>query len=109
MVALNAEIFRLSGELKQQLPFYKWVSTPRWMKLVRAEDEFYAEAIALCDQAVLELSRAVEQGTLGESQFYFLSYLLSRQELSIKDVTVSNNSPSKTLIPSAGDLPVPVH
>ena len=96
------------------------------MKLVRAEDEFYAEAIALCDQAVLELSRAVEQvsagaasqvhwknsyikGTLGESQFYFLSYLLSRQELSIKDVTVSNNSPSKTLIPSAGDLPVPVH
>ena len=39
----------------------RWVSTPRWMKLVRAEDEFYAEAIALCDQAVLELSRAVEQ------------------------------------------------
>ena len=37
---------------------------------------------------MLALNTAVEEGTVGDQQFYFLSYLLSRPALSLKDVTV---------------------
>ena len=53
-----------------------------------AEDRFYSRAIALCDEAMLALNTAMEEGTIREDQYYFLSYLLSRPALSLKDVTV---------------------
>ena len=56
--------------------------------MVAAEDRFYSKAISLCDEAMLALNTAVEEGTVGDQQFYFLSYLLSRPALSLKDVTV---------------------
>ena len=37
---------------------------------------------------MLALNTAVEDGTVGDQEFYFLSYLLSRPALSLKDVTV---------------------
>jgi len=88
MVAANAEIFKLSGDLKLSLPLYKFVSTPKWRKLVAAEDRFYSRAIALCDEAIIALNDAVESDTICDDQYYFLSYLLSRPDLSLKDVTV---------------------
>ena len=42
----------------------------------------------MTDQAILSLKTAVEENQLKEDQFYFLSYLLSRPALSLKDVTV---------------------
>ena len=53
-----------------------------------AEDKFYSKAIALCDEAMLALNTAMEEGTIRDHQYYFLSYLLSRPALSLKDVTV---------------------
>ena len=88
MVEANAIIFKLSGDLKLSVPLYKLLTTPKWRQLVAAEDKFYSKAIALCDQAILSLKQAVEENTLSPLQFYFLSYLLSRQALSLKDVTV---------------------
>ena len=55
---------------------------------MKAEDSFYSKAINLCDEAVLALNEAVENGSVTDDQFYFLSYLLSRPSLSLKDVTV---------------------
>ena len=81
MVEANAAIFRLSGLLKLSVPFYKYVSTPKWRELVRSEDFFYSHAIELVDDAILRMKDAVEAGTLAESDFYFLSYLLSKPEL----------------------------
>ena len=80
----SLNFFRLSGDLKLSLPLYKFISTPKWRKLVAAEDRFYSRAISLCDEAVLALNEAMEDGTLSDDQFYFLSYLLSRPSLSIK-------------------------
>ena len=81
-------MIRLSGDLKLSLPLYKFISTPKWRRLVAAEDRFYSRATALCDEAIIELNKAMEAGRLAEDQFYFLSYLLSRPALSLKDVTV---------------------
>ena len=54
----------------------------------RSEDQFYSSAIHLTDEAILSLKTAMEENRLKEDQFYFLSYLLSRPALSLKDVTV---------------------
>ena len=53
-----------------------------------AEDRFYSRAIALCDEAIIALNDAVESDAICDDQYYFLSYLLSRPDLSLKDVTV---------------------
>jgi len=88
MVDANAEIFKLSGDLKLSVPLYKFLSTPKWRRLVAAEDSFYSEAIALVDEALLRFRTVVESGTMKDDEFYFLSYLLSRTALDLKDVTV---------------------
>ena len=91
-----------TGDTGKFCAMSRWVSTPRWMKLVRAEDEFYAEAIALCDQAVLELSRAVEQVLLVLNHKWIVrnSYTrvrwVSRSSTSSPTCSQDKNSPSRT-------------
>ena len=58
------------------------------LSLVAAEDRFYSKATSLCEEAMLALNTAVEEGRVGDQDFYFLSYLLSRPALTLKDVTV---------------------
>ena len=89
MVDANAIVFKLAGILKLSFPIYKIITTPKWRKMVEAEDFLYAEAINLVDEAVLRLREEVEKGTpMSTERFYFLKYLLSRPDLSLKDVTV---------------------
>ena len=52
----------------------------------RSEDQFYSSAIKLTDEAILSLKKAVEENQLKDDQFYFLSYLLSRPALSLKEL-----------------------
>jgi cytochrome P450 len=75
--------------LKLSFPFYRFVTTPKWRALIKAEDFFYSNAIRLVDEAILRLRDAVEaEGGLHKDRFYFLSYLVSKKELSLKDVTI---------------------
>ena len=82
------------------------MSTPKWRRLVAAEDAFYSRAIALCDEAVLALNTAVEDGSLAEDAFYFLSYLLARPALSLKDRAVKEISRLFTIFGVQHTVPI---
>lgn len=63
--------------------FLKYVSTPKWRKLVAAEDFMYGNSVRLVDEAILRIRDEIEKGTYDEDrdQFYILSYLMSRLQL----------------------------
>lgn len=92
MVEANGIVFKLAGILKLSFPLYRHISTPKWRKMVKYEDYMYSEAIRLADEAVSRLREELDKDTIyGEmlsERFYFLSYLLSRKELSREDITV---------------------
>ena len=56
--------------------------------MVKAEDQIYGYAMKLVDGAILSLRDEIEKGTLTPDRHNFLAYLLSREALSLKDVTV---------------------
>jgi len=41
MINANKDMFNLSALLKFSLPVYKYIATPKWKKLLEAEDFFY--------------------------------------------------------------------
>lgn len=84
----NLLLFKYSGILKHSFPFYKYLSTRMYQKVSKAEDEIYGYAMKLVDEAILRLRDEVEAGSLNADKFNFLSYLISRDELSLKDVTI---------------------
>jgi len=88
IIQANAEIFKLSGDLKLSLPFYKYIPTVKYQRLNKLEDFFTSEAVRLIDESLLRLKDAIEADTLTSDQFNFISYLLSRPELDLKGVTV---------------------
>ncbi len=73
--------YQLSGILKLSFPFFKYISTPKWKKLIEAEDVFYSRAIELAEEAILKVKTAVEKGEMTQDKFYILSYLLSKEDL----------------------------
>ena len=67
---------------------FQYINTFKWQIVVKAEDSIYGYAMKLVDDSILRFRDHIEAGSLGEDQFQFLSYLLSRDALTIKDVTV---------------------
>ncbi|CAH1797914.1 unnamed protein product [Owenia fusiformis] len=88
LLACNRTMLELSTKLKFQLPFFKYISTPTWRKLVASEDFFYRFGLTLVDETVVKMNELAESGDLKNGQYEFLSYLLGRRELSYKDVSI---------------------
>jgi len=63
--------------------YFQYISTPKWRKLVAAEDYLYNHSIRLIDEAILRVRDEVEKGTFktNKDQFYILSYLMSKPAL----------------------------
>ncbi|XP_023703476.1 probable cytochrome P450 CYP44 isoform X3 [Cryptotermes secundus] len=88
MVNANKVMFNLSGQLKFSLPLYKYIFTPKWKKLVEAEDFFYKTATQYVNTTINKIDDLIQRSELPEGKYNFMTYLLSRKELSRKDVTV---------------------
>ncbi|ODN05629.1 putative cytochrome P450 CYP44, partial [Orchesella cincta] len=92
MVTANKIIFTLGGHLKHSLPVFKYIMTPKWRKFLEAEDFFYSNASKVVDESVQHISQLEKSGKLKEGQYSFITYLLSREELSLKDVFIITQS-----------------
>jgi cytochrome P450 len=89
VVLNNMILFKYSGLLKLSFPFYKYITTLTWKKVVKAEDNIYGYAMKLVDESILMFRQYLESDSnLPEDRYQFLSYLLSREALSLKDITV---------------------
>ncbi|KAK3868485.1 hypothetical protein Pcinc_026127 [Petrolisthes cinctipes] len=86
LVEANLDIFKLSAELKFSLRLYRYFTTPKYRKLHDLEDYFYGVSLEFIRGAISLIQSLIEEGKLGENQFNFLTYLMSRPELSEKDV-----------------------
>ncbi|CAP24092.2 Protein CBR-CYP-44A1 [Caenorhabditis briggsae] len=84
LIELNKKIFQLSAKMRLGLPIFRLFSTPSWRKMVKLEDEFYAEVDRLMDDALdnLKISESDSQN------MRFASYLINRKELNRRDVKV---------------------
>jgi len=89
MIDANSVMFHLSGLLKFSLPLFKYISTPKWRRLVKAEDYFYSEVKKLIEETFARIKSFTDKDqTVGEDKFNFIGYLLSKPELSERDVYI---------------------
>ncbi|XP_059470786.1 probable cytochrome P450 CYP44 [Neocloeon triangulifer] len=89
MVDANKRIFKLSGELKFSLPIYKYISTPKWKELVKAEDLFFSLASSIVKETIQEIKKMKSGDEEGKKKKYsFLGYLLSQPDLTSSDVDI---------------------
>ncbi|KAL3853185.1 hypothetical protein ACJMK2_016750 [Sinanodonta woodiana] len=89
MIDANTTMFTLSTKLQFSLPFFRYLNTPTWRKLVEAEDFFfYRTGQSYVERTISKIKDLVNKGQYQEGQYNFLTYLMSKKELSYKDVTI---------------------
>jgi hypothetical protein len=106
MLNANHNMFHLSLKLRFSLPFYKLFSTPTWTKLVQNEDFFFGNGQRLidetCDKIRCHLDGVKDNASLDDASdsctgterststtsYRFLRHLLSRKDLTYKDVSI---------------------
>ncbi|XP_041347656.1 probable cytochrome P450 CYP44 [Gigantopelta aegis] len=88
MVDSNTTLFCQSAKLKYSLPLYRIFPTPKWKKLTEAEDYFFGRGQRLISECVSEIKTLSDKGQLEDGQYKFMSYLMSRPELDLKDVSI---------------------
>lgn len=88
MISSNNAIFELSTKINFSVPFHKFFTTRLWQKLLDEEDYFFRNGQKLVDETIAKIDCLQEEGNLKDGQFNFLLYLLSKKELSFKDVSI---------------------
>ncbi|XP_069693132.1 probable cytochrome P450 CYP44 isoform X2 [Periplaneta americana] len=88
MINANKVMFKLSSQLKFSLPIYMYIKTPKWKKLIQAEDFFYGMAVHYINTTIEKIENLIQRNELPEGKYNFLTYLLSRKELNRKDITI---------------------
>ncbi|XP_042883832.1 probable cytochrome P450 CYP44 isoform X2 [Penaeus japonicus] len=86
MVRANVEIFKLSAELKFSMRTYRYFKTRKYKTLHNLEDFFYGVSIDFITDALNHIKTLAAENKLKEGDFNFLTYLMSRKELSQKDI-----------------------
>ncbi|XP_048746407.2 probable cytochrome P450 CYP44 [Ostrea edulis] len=88
LIESNDAVFKLSAYLKFCIPFYKYVSTTTWKKLVREEDCFFGGGQVLVDETIADIDRLRMEGKLAGDRYHFMMHLLSKRELTYKDISI---------------------
>ncbi|XP_048741993.1 probable cytochrome P450 CYP44 [Ostrea edulis] len=88
MITSNNAIFELSTKINFSVPLHKIFTTKLWQALLNEEDYFFRNGQKLVDETVGRIDNLQTQGRLEDGQFNFLLYLLSKKELSFKDVSI---------------------
>ncbi|XP_052267065.1 probable cytochrome P450 CYP44 isoform X2 [Dreissena polymorpha] len=88
MINANTAMFTLSAKMKFQLPLYKLFPTPIWKRLVDAEECVLQTSLKYLNEALAKISALTDANALKEGQYNFLSYLISKPELDMKDITI---------------------
>lgn len=88
LVETNIEIFKLSAELKFSLRLYRYFATPKYKKLHQLEDYFYGMSFKFINDAIEEIRALMAEDKLEKGRYNFLTYLMSRKELSYNDVMI---------------------
>lgn len=86
LVEANIEIFKLSAELKFSLRLYRYLKSPKYQKLHKLEDFFYGVSLKFINDTIEEIRALMAENKLQEGKYNFLTYLMSREELSHSDV-----------------------
>ncbi|XP_047488020.1 probable cytochrome P450 CYP44 [Penaeus chinensis] len=86
LVRTNVQIFQLSAELKFSMRIYRYFKTRKYKKLHNLEDFFYGVSIDFITDALNHIKGLSAENKLKEGDFNFLTYLMSRKELSHKDI-----------------------
>ncbi|XP_071520796.1 probable cytochrome P450 CYP44 isoform X2 [Panulirus ornatus] len=86
IIEANFDIFKLSAELKFSLRLYCYFRTPKYKKLQALEDYFYGVSLKFISDTMNEIKALVAENKLEDGHFNFLTYLMSRKELSEEDV-----------------------
>lgn len=88
MIDANTEMFQLTAYLKFRIPFHKWFKTPTWKRLVEAEECIVKTSQKYLDETVGKMRAMLDMDELEEDNYKFIYYLLSRKELTQKDISI---------------------
>ncbi|KAK7102798.1 probable cytochrome P450 CYP44 [Littorina saxatilis] len=84
----NSTAFDINTRLNVSLPFHKYISTPKWRRLCAAEDVLNRALQKHLTAALGRLKEKTDSEIVGENELIFLRYLMSREELTMRDVTI---------------------
>ncbi|KAK7102449.1 probable cytochrome P450 CYP44 [Littorina saxatilis] len=85
-IEAQTAIMREAGLLRYALPWYRFMPTPKWKNLVKAEEYLTSECQKMVEEALGRLKAAEERHTLQDHEFRFLRGLQASSVLNSKDI-----------------------